>query len=57
VLDLCDQLMTIDLKYWETLIVDTTEIYSILNYWDIGDFTDRICSLYMIDDYFGRIGD
>jgi len=53
-LDLCEILMEIDLKFWQELIVDTEEIYIILNYWTINDFTERVCSLYMIDDYFGR---
>lgn len=52
--ELCISLVGIDLKLWEVLLVDTEEVYSILNYYTLDAFRDRVCSFDILSDYFRR---
>lgn len=51
--ELCEKLSEIDLLFWQTVIIDW-EMYVELNILTFDSFKERVCSLEMIDDYFGR---
>jgi len=54
-IDLCIELSSINLYWWQQLIIDTEMVYVILNSQSLIEFEQAICNLDFIDLELSRI--